>query len=201
MTQLATTNPHQATAFAERFEQVITAFLPVIGLFQRWFQPYAFTVYSRFARARRRLASVMARYAAGKLKTRIQAPRKAGPKPPIRLPQGRGWLHKAFAKDPARLHHANAYRNQLETLLNEPEFADLVATPQAARILRPLCKMLGLTVPGFPALPPRKPRPPKPPKAKKPRKLTYAEKMAILWYPNHEGKPMKLLPPRRRRNK
>ena len=143
----------------------------------------------------------MARLAAGKLKTRIQAARKAGPKPQIRLPQGRGWLPRAFAKDPARLHHANAYRNQLETLLNEPEYADLIATPQAARILRPLGQMLGLVVPALPPLPPRKPRPKTPPKAKKPRKLTYAEKMAILWYPNHEGKPMKLLPPRRSRNK
>ena len=70
MTQLAATNPNHATALAERFAQVITAFLPVIGLFQRWFQPYALTVYNRFARARRRLASVMARYAAGKLHRR-----------------------------------------------------------------------------------------------------------------------------------
>ena len=70
MTISPTLAPDPANAFAERFEQVITAFLPVIGLFQRWFQPYAFTVYSRFARARRRLTSVMARYAAGKLHRR-----------------------------------------------------------------------------------------------------------------------------------
>jgi hypothetical protein len=184
-----------ATLLAARFDAVITAFLPAIGLFQRWFQPHVLTVYNRFARARRRLASVMARLAAGKLKTRVRAPRQRAPREQIRLPQGRGWLHRAFAKDTARLHVANFHRIQLETLLNEPGFAPLLATPQAARILRPLCRMLGLAVPSLPKLPPRKPRAPKP---RKPRRLTRAEHQAILWYPNHEGKPMQLLPPRRK---
>jgi hypothetical protein len=58
--------------------------------------------------------------------------------------------------------------------------------------------MLGLTVPALPPLPPRKP---KPPRAKKPRRLTRAEREAILWYPNYEGKPMQLLPPRRSRSR
>ncbi|MCX7384960.1 MAG: hypothetical protein NT133_26875, partial [Alphaproteobacteria bacterium] len=82
---------------------------------------------------------------------------------------------------------------QIQYLFNEPETAALIAgSPQAQRLLRPFCRMLGIEVPCIPPLPkrPRKPRP----KPVKPRRLTRTEHEAILWYPNSEGKPMKLLP-------
>ena len=82
------------------------------------------------------------------------------PKP--RFPQGLAWLVVIVARDAA------ASGSQLQHLLTHPEFTEfLAAVPQAGRILRPLCRMLGL-VPLSPplALParPARPRPPRPPR-------------------------------------
>jgi hypothetical protein len=41
---------------------------------------------------------------------------------------------------------------------------------------------------------PRKPRPKPPPR---PKRLTLRELKALLWYPNIEGRPMNLIPPRK----
>ncbi|MCC6719456.1 MAG: hypothetical protein IT555_16360 [Acetobacteraceae bacterium] len=73
--------------------------------------------------------------------------------PTMRLPTRRAWLVV-----PLR-HHGAAYACQLEVLLADPEFpAFIAAAPQAGRILRPLCRMLGLTPPAPLRLPPRPPR-------------------------------------------
>jgi hypothetical protein len=55
--------------------------------------------------------------------------------------------------------------------------------------------MLAIAPACIPPLPkrPRKPRPRPEPKLKR---LSYKEREALLWYPNIEGRPMKLLPPR-----
>ena len=50
-----------------------------------------------------------------------------------------GWLVRAAA------HHAAVYNGQLRVILERPEMVELlVAAPQAARILRPLCRMLAV---------------------------------------------------------
>jgi len=50
-----------------------------------------------------------------------------------------GWLVRAAA------HHAAVYGGQLRVILEQPEMVELlVAAPQAARILRPLCRMLAV---------------------------------------------------------
>jgi len=50
-----------------------------------------------------------------------------------------GWLLKAAA------HHAAVYHGQLRVILETPEMVELlIAAPQAARILRPLCRMLAV---------------------------------------------------------
>ena len=50
-----------------------------------------------------------------------------------------GWLLKAAA------HHAAVYNGQLRVILQTPEMVELLmAAPQAARILRPLCRMLAV---------------------------------------------------------
>ena len=55
-------------------------------------------------------------------------------------PSSRGWLA-------ARVWEATAFREQLEHLLSREEcVAFLAAVPQAGRILRPLCHMLGVEV-------------------------------------------------------
>ena len=80
----------------------------------------------------------------------------------VRLPSRRGWLVQALG------YEAAGYGSQLAALLTEPELqALLIAVPTAGRILRPLCRMLGVVPVG--ALAPvvieapvrkRRPRPP-----------------------------------------
>jgi hypothetical protein len=121
---------------------------------------------------------------------RSARPRRAG-RHALSLPTARGWLLKDLK------HEAALYGLQLETLLAEPEAAQLLAAaPTAARLLRPICRMLGISPPVLPPLPPRA-RKPRPKPAPKPRRLSRKQREAILWYPNMEGRPMKLLPPRK----
>ena len=77
------------------------------------------------------------------------------PKPQLRLPQGRLWL--------IRLIQETAFgASQLRHLLAQPETAAWIAeTPQSGRVLRPLCRMLGVDPPPSIARPP--PRPAAPP--------------------------------------
>ena len=103
----------------------------------------------------------MDRVAAGTLASRPRASRAGtkGGAPPAKLPRQHAWLLAA-------LRHEGAYfRNQLERMFWEPQTAALLTRlPQAARILRPICDMLGLRDPCVPQLPRRKRRPaPKPP--------------------------------------
>ena len=58
--------------------------------------------------------------------------------PPPRLPGGFGWLIRLVPG-------SAAYGSQLQYLLADPELTALLAdVPQAGRILRPLCQMLGI---------------------------------------------------------
>jgi hypothetical protein len=62
--------------------------------------------------------------------------------------------------------------NFVNLMLQDPEARALAeAAPQAGRLFRPLCHMLGLDQPEWLRLPkrPRKPRKPRPPKPRKPR--------------------------------
>ena len=92
--------------------------------------------------------------------------------PPARLPRGHGWVLK-------RLPHCAEQSGRLHDLLQRAETRRFVEdAPQAARLLRPLCRALGVDQPDWLRLPkrPRRPRPPKP-RAEKPRrwKLTDPE--------------------------
>jgi hypothetical protein len=61
--------------------------------------------------------------------------------PSLRLPTSFAWLVR-FAPE------VTGYRSQLYHLLSDPEFATLLsAAPQMGRVLRPLCRMLGIRVP------------------------------------------------------
>ena len=89
-------------------------------------------------------------------------PRK---KPEFRLGTSQMWLGKLIQP-------SLAYSGWLNIFINEEETRALIqAAPQAGRILRPLCKMLGVPLPDHLRLPPRpkRPKPPKPPKAAKPK--------------------------------
>ena len=72
-----------------------------------------------------------------------RAPRARG----LRLPSRRGWLLHTLGWEVA------VFGSQLETLLAEPDMqALLAARPGLGRLLRPLCRMLGVAVPAL-ALP------------------------------------------------
>ena len=73
----------------------------------------------------------------------VAAKRERARKPPaagVRLPGGRGWLVRVLG------YEAAGYASQLQHLLNEPEMqALLAALPAVGRVLRPVCRMLGVT--------------------------------------------------------
>ena len=81
-------------------------------------------------------------------------PRFPGLSPPCRLPGGFGWLLRLAPE-------SGAYVGQIEYLLADPEMKALLAgSPQAGRLLRPLCRMLGIR-PGPELLLPRRCAPPR----------------------------------------
>jgi hypothetical protein len=67
---------------------------------------------------------------------------KGGPRPVHRLPTRHGWLLEALGED------AVESRDRLQSLLAKPDVAVLLAAaPNTLRILRPICRMLGLPDP------------------------------------------------------
>jgi hypothetical protein len=134
--------------------------------------PLLCLVHARLRRMVQRLERLLIRVRTGKLRpprqVRVAPSPHAGQKRPPRerenlIPRGHAWLFPLCQE-------AAQYAGQVEHLLKSPEIAELLAAaPQANRIFRPLCRMLGLTPPGPPPPPRvRKPRPrapfPKPPK-------------------------------------
>jgi hypothetical protein len=133
-------------------------------------------VFSRVFRTRHLLERLLARVATGWL-PRPAAPRAvpAAPRDPSvprrtrvcapalgRMPRARAWLVRIAG------YRAAGSGSQLDHLLTDPVMAEfLAAVPAAARMLRPLCRTLGISPPvlGFP--PPPDPRPAKPPRQKR----------------------------------
>lgn len=106
-----------------------------------------------------RFERVMARLAAGSLRPAAPRPGRASSgSSPVRLPTARAWLVIALR------HDAAGHASQLRHVLDRPETAALLAAaPQAVRLLRPLCHLLGLD---HPLLKP----PPRPAPAPRPRR-------------------------------
>ena len=121
------------------------------------------------------LERLMARFLAGKAMRRgpraaaavagaVETPVVAARRAESIWPREFSWLATLMA------HHATCYTGQLELLLAEPQMvALLTASPQAARLLRPMCRMLGVTQsllrPGFqPVVKPPKELPTEPTK-------------------------------------
>jgi hypothetical protein len=95
-------------------------------------------LWRRINRATRRFERLMVGLAAG----RIPKPSRSGhggPRRPNPLPRGRGWLVRVLG------YEAAGCASQLQALLAEPEAAGLLAlVPAAARIIRPVGRMLDL---------------------------------------------------------
>lgn len=111
----------------------------------------AVLTYNRFSRAFGRIERLLLRFRAGRLGRRIVAvPSKphgrAGRAAPPCLPRRFGWLVRAGS------HQAMGYGSQLQALLGEPDMqALLAASPQAVRVLKPVCRALAVELPGAPA--------------------------------------------------
>ena len=159
----------------------------------------------RVQRLGRRFAALVARWQAGTLpllgaaRRRPAEARTKGPRPKGLLPQGKNWFRKMFGET------APSFAgNLLHILHSEPQMMELVAaTPLAGRILRPMCRMLGVKPPEYLQLPkrPRRPRPPRPPRPRKPKLVNSMSRMAYArWVnPADEGEhdPRAIRPPNR----
>jgi hypothetical protein len=156
VTPAPTPTPVQAFApdLARRFALIVAGLAALVAhrfLRDPRLQSLIVPLWTRLTRTARRFERLMARLAAN----RAPRPRPSGPHRPnadraaTPLPTGHGWLIRALPQEAA------AYAAQLESLLAEPGVADLLAAhPAAARILRPLGRMLGLH-----ALAPKRNRP------------------------------------------
>ena len=150
-----------APAPAERFAGIIAGLRHAIAAAAAKnapARPLLLLLWSRLHRFVVRFAALSARVAAGTAapRRRPASPRPAAErsrKPYQRLPRRFAWLPPLVPGEAA------AYGSQLQHLLAEPEMAALIAAaPQAGRVLRPLCRMLGVRLP--PALLPPPPAPP-----------------------------------------
>ena len=161
----------------------------------------ASALHNRLNRISRRFARLMALTSAGKSPPiRAQKPRARKPREPhlprlsdVYIPRAHGWLLRDLT------HHGGLITQLLETLLNEAEtIALLQATPQAAKLLRPLCHILAVNAPAV--IPPRAPKPRKPRTRRPPdpRRMSRKARAESLRYPNFNNKPMKLLWPKNR---
>jgi hypothetical protein len=125
-------------------------------------------------RTARRFDRLLVRLAAGKVpKPRPRRPATDRPqtdkpqtdKPRVRFSRKRAWLAIDLG------YQGRGFASQINFLLDSPEHAPLIAaSPQAHRLLRPLCRMLGISPSCIPPLPPR-PRKPRPPREPKPRPI------------------------------
>ena len=114
---------------------------------ERGMEALLVSVWWRISRASRRLERLIARWRAGRLPRvravrakRVAAEVVVAARVRARLPTGRAWLV-------VRVLETAPFGTQLEHALSEPEWAAfLAAAPQAGRILRPLCRMLGVQV-------------------------------------------------------
>ena len=109
----------------------------------------AVMLYRRIGGLAGRIERMLIRFRAGRLwrvtrRATGQSGRKAGRGPA--LPHRFGWLVQAGG------HRAAAFGSQLQAVLNTQEMSALLAaSPQAGRLLRPLCRALAVELPASPA--------------------------------------------------
>ncbi|MCC6719713.1 MAG: hypothetical protein IT555_17665 [Acetobacteraceae bacterium] len=148
------------------------------------------------SRAMQRFQRLFARWRAGTpIRARTARPRHpAAPRTTPRFPTANAWLTARVG------YTAAGHGSQLQYLLATPEAADFIReVPQAGRLLRPLCHMLGIApAPLGLALPPAPPRPrrirqrrPPPPEPATPyRPLpAYVRAAVRAWKPKRARRP------------
>ena len=155
--------------------------------------PWIVEVCTRVSRLTARLLRLLAQLETGTLPPPRKRPKRAPTpkleaKPEADLPArpARPKLSRAFGWLGRTVWEARISGSQLKTLLDEPEVQEfLAATPQAGRILHPLCQMLGVELPPVLQLParPRAKRPPRPKRArpKRPRPPAILYEQPLGW--------------------
>ncbi len=134
-----------------RLQLVLRGMLAVLGMWR--LEPYAAVlVYRRIAVLGCRLERMLRRFQAGLLRhcgprgARTGGMRPGGAlraTPGVRLPRRFGWLAQAGGSE------AVCRGLQLQAVLTSPEMAALLAaSPQAVRLVRPLCRALAVELPG-----------------------------------------------------
>jgi len=127
----------------------------------------AVVLYNRISGTFGQIERLLARFRAGRLwrlKPRATAQRRSERVPGRgdALPRRFGWLMQAGG------HQAMGFGLQLQTVLHTPEMVELLAaSPQAGRLLRPLCRALAVEVPWVHTAP--KPRAERAKRIRKPR--------------------------------
>ena len=146
--------PDTAPEMARRFGEILAALAALVArrfLRDPQFASVIVPLWSWLGRAARRMARAVERPPV--VRTARVAKDRAEPQAgarvrPVRLPSRHGWLVRALGWEAA------GYGSQLAALLAEPGMqAVLAALPGTGRILRPLCRMLGMTVPPVVARP------------------------------------------------
>ena len=159
--------------------------------------PFSGATWSYLNRQSRRFAALVAKWQAGTLpaprpprpRARPVVERVAKPVTQFVLPRGANWFRKLYPDT------APPLAGTLSDLLHaNPDMPALVAAaPQAGRILRPMCRMVGLPPPLYLQLPPRprRPRPPRPAKPKPPKFMDINRMSAVAWgkfvHPDYPG--------------
>ena len=132
----------------------LQAAVAVVSARERHLTVLLVAVWGRIGRMRTRLERLIARWRAGTLPA-ARTSRAGQVRPPVVrapsiIPRTPAWLLVAVRE-------ARPLRAGLENLLSEAEWVEfLAAVPRAGRILRPLCRMLGIGE--TPPAPGRKPR-------------------------------------------
>ena len=190
--------PNPSADLARQADIILNSILLLIAASFRILGARTVPLWNRISRTRQRLARLLAHLAAGRLpRPHTPRPRAVPANPPERDPLD--------APPPPRLsranlflvkllgYHAAGYASQLQHLLHQPGMAEaLAASPGAARTLRPLCRILGVSLPKNLQLPQRPPRQ-KPAKPARPKPAPLPPLLPL--YPQRKPRPMPFLPP------
>ena len=160
-----------------RYGRIITGLLDAITAHNRVLPAWLFPVLNKlFFATHIRVINLFAKLLAGvyrphRPRTTPRAPSAKSPPPPGPVvpegqPQPTGWRWLIRLLPPGSSEAAKVAGAELAQLLAEPAMEDLfTAAPALRRHLRPLCRALGVALPGEPAPPPPEFDPPTPPPA------------------------------------
>ena len=164
----------EAETLTHRYERIIGALLTGIAKHKHVLPAWLFPVFDKmFKNTYMRGLDLLCKLMAGTYRQPRQRTTKrkpSPPKPPVFIPPDQppttGWMWLSLVFPAVFAPALATARVDLQQLLSEPGMGRLFeAAPALRRHLRPLCRALGVTLPGDPAPPPDPPPlPPLPPR-------------------------------------